>query len=116
MVKISNYAVRKNKEGKFFVALELEGEVELVQSTQTGRFYATAKRCSISCTFTEEGAKALVGKQFPGRIDRVYCDEYKYTIKETGAVIPLCHTYVYIPEEAPAMAMSHSPAAAMAEM
>lgn len=116
MVKISNYALRKNKEGKFFVALELEGEVELVQSTQTGRFYATAKRCSISSTFTEEGAKALLGKQFPGRIDRAFCDEYKYTIKETGAVIPLCHTYVYNPEESSEMAKSQTPAAMLAEV
>ena len=109
MVKISNYALRTNKEGKHFLALELQGEVELIQSTQTGRFYATAKRCSISSTFTEEEAKTLIGKQFPGRIERANVDEYDYTIKETGEVIKLCHSYVYNPEEGPVMASSKSP-------
>ena len=70
MVKISNYALRKNKEGKHFLALELQGEVELIQSTQTGRFYATAKRCSISSTFTEEEAKTLIGtSSFSGGVE-----------------------------------------------
>lgn len=110
MVKISNYALRKNKEGKHFLALELQGEVELIQSTQTGRFYATAKRCSISSTFTEEEAKALIGKQFPGRIERVNVDEYDFVLKETGEVIKLCHSYVYNPEESAVMAMSKSQA------
>jgi len=110
MVKISNYALRTNKEGKDFLTLELQGEVELIQSSQTGRFYATAKRCSISSTFTEDEAKALIGKQFPGRIERVNVDEYDYVIKETGEVIKLCHSYTYNPEEASVMAMSKTPA------
>lgn len=116
MVKISNYALRMNKDGKSFVALELQGEVELVQSTLTGKFYATAKRCSISSTFKEEEAKLLIGKQFPGRIERAQCEEYNYTIKETGVVIPLCHTYVYNPEESSVMTVRQTSPALLAEM
>jgi hypothetical protein len=99
MVTIINYSIRENGEGKSFVSLELQGEVEMIQSSATGRFYATAKRCSIPSTFTEEVAKTLVGKQIRGRIDRVQCEPYEYTVKETGEVITLTHTYGYSPEE-----------------
>jgi hypothetical protein len=99
MVTITNYVVRENSEGKSFVSLELQGEVEMIQSATTGRFYATARRCSMPSTFTEEVAKTLVGKQIRGRIDRVQCEPYEYTVKETGEVIILMHTYAYTPEE-----------------
>lgn len=58
MVTIVDYHVRTStKDGKEFIALELQGDFELVQSEQTGRFYATAKRCSVSSTFNEDTAK-----------------------------------------------------------
>ena len=71
----------------------------MVQSSNTGRFYATAKRCSVTCTFSEEIAKTLIGKQMKGRIERVQSDPYEYTVKETGELITLAHTYNYLPEE-----------------
>jgi hypothetical protein len=106
MVTITNYVLRQNQEGKPFVALELTGEIEMIQSSETGRFYATAKRCSMSCTFSEEIAKSLIGKQIPGRIIRVQTDTYEYTIKETGETIMLAHTYAYTPDEKPEMLLS----------
>jgi hypothetical protein len=72
----------------------------MVQSMQTGKFYATAKRCFITSTFDEETAKALVGTKMPGSIERVECDPYDYTVPETGEVISLMHTYQYVPEPA----------------
>ncbi|MBZ5857769.1 hypothetical protein [Flavihumibacter profundi] len=103
MVTISNYFVRQSNEGKSFIALELSGDVEMIQSTETGRFYATAKRCTISSTFSEEIAKSLIGRQMPGRIDRVEAESYEYTVKETGEILILSHTYVYVPDEKPMM-------------
>jgi hypothetical protein len=99
MVTISNYFVRQTQEGKQFITLELLGDLELIQSSNTGAFYATAKRCTIPSTFTEDVAKTLIGKQIRGRIDRVQCAAYEYTVKETGEVITLMHTYSYVPEE-----------------
>lgn len=98
MVTISNYHVRQNHEGKSFIALELQGDLEMIQSASTGAFYASAKRCSMSSTFTEDVAKNLIGKQLPGKIDRVECPAYDYMLK-TGEVISLTHTYIYVPEE-----------------
>jgi hypothetical protein len=99
MVTISSYQLRENAEGKAFVALELTGDIEMIQSSSTGMFYASAKRCFIPSTFSEDIAKSLVGKQIRGRVDRVQTEPYEYTIKETGEVITLAHTYVYTPEE-----------------
>jgi hypothetical protein len=101
MVRISDFMIRESKDGKSFVALELQGELEMVQSSETNKFYATARRCSITSTFDEETAKTLIGKTFPGRIVRVQSDPYEYTIKETGEVIKLAHSYQYLPEETP---------------
>jgi len=39
MVTIINYALRENKQGKSFVSLELQGQIEMVQSQSTGRFF-----------------------------------------------------------------------------
>jgi len=65
---------------------------------ETGRFYATAKRCSITSTFNEETAKTLIGKQMQGSIQRVEAEPYEYTVPESGEVILLQHTYEYVPE------------------
>lgn len=101
MVKITGYAVRINKENEEFIALLLQGDLVLVQSQETGRFYATAKSCSITSTFTEEQAKELVGREIPGRIEKVATEPYEYTIEETGEVITLSHRYEYLPEGEP---------------
>lgn len=99
MVTVTNYFVRKNKEGNPFVSLELTGDLEAVQSTETGRFYLTAKKCSIPSTFPEEIAKSLIGKQLAGRVERVECEAYDYAVESTGEIIQLMHTYSYIPAE-----------------
>lgn len=114
MVTISNYFVREGKLTKPFIALELTGDPEFIQSSTTGRFYITAKKCTISSTFTEDIAKTLIGKQLPGRINRQETDPYEYTIPATGEVVMLTHTYNYVPDEKPAMA-SEKPQSASIE-
>lgn len=102
MVTIIGYALRENKEGKSFVSLQLQGDVIMVQSQETGRYYATAKTCSIPSTFNETTADALIGKPLPGRIEKVDSEPYEFTIEETGEVITLQHRWEYLPEDAPA--------------
>jgi hypothetical protein len=96
MVKIIQALLRKSEKGQF-VSLELMGDLELVQSQNTGRFYATAKRCFIGSTFNLEIAKGLVGQQLPGTINRVACEPYDYTLPENRQVVSLAHTYAYVP-------------------
>src|SRR4030095_16998059 len=96
---------REKQDGTSFMSLELQGDVVLIQSSKTGRFYATAKRCFISCTFDEETAKALIGTQLPGNVHKVPCDPYEYTLPETGEVVELSYKYSYVPEGGTAPAM-----------
>ena len=98
MVIVKNYHVRENEQGSY-ISLEILGDIELVQSTNTGRFYATARRCYLHSTFDEPTAKMMVGKEIPGNIQRVPCEPYEYTLLETGENITLGYRWDYTPEE-----------------
>ena len=101
MITVVNYAVRQRKEdGSTFIALILQGGLSLVQSKNTGSFYATVKQCSVPSTFDEETAKTMVGEQVPGSVQRMNCEPYDWTNKETGEVLELSHRWVYVPEGA----------------
>ena len=100
MVTISGYAERESGDGKKFYALILQGGLEMVLSEETGRYYATAKQASITSTFDEATCKGLVGTKLPGKIARIQCDPYEYTIRETAEVIKLTHRWTYSPNEA----------------
>ncbi len=99
MVTVKDYHLRKNAEGQSYVSLELIGQVEFVQSQNTGRFYATQRGCFIYSTFDEKTASGLIGSGFPGSIVRVSCDPYEYVIPENGQKVVLTHRYTYVPEE-----------------
>ena len=99
MVTVKSFSERTGKDGKKFNALELMGEIELVQSQSTGRFYATARRCFISSTFDVQTAKLFIGKLLPGNIVRDESDSYEFEIPDTGERIILQHTWVYKPEQ-----------------
>jgi hypothetical protein len=98
MVHIVAYKQLTNSStGVPFNVLVIEGDIEMVQSTQTGRFYATARRASIPATFNEETCKRIIGKSLPGSIIKEQVDPYEYTLPETGEVISLSHRYGYSP-------------------
>lgn len=98
MVEVVGYSLRNPKDSKPYVALEIEGDIEMVQSQNTGRFYATVRRCTISSTFDEMTAERMVGKQMPGSIERVPCEPYDFTVQETGEVVKLTYRWGYQPE------------------
>ncbi len=99
MVKIIAVKQSENKEGKAYVSLKLQGGVEAIQSMQTGKLYLTTRTCFIPTTFDEATAESLIGTQLPGTVKRVESEPYEYTVKETGEVITLSHSYEYTPEE-----------------
>lgn len=100
MVTISGYAERDSKDGKKFYALTVQGGLEMVLSEESGRYYATAKQASVTSTFDEKTCQGLVGTKLPGKISRVVCDPYEYTVQETGEIITLSHRWTYSPNEA----------------
>jgi len=99
MVTITNYTKRKREDGTTFCVLEINSGIELLQSKTTGQYYATAKRCYIPATFDEAICRSLRGTMMKGSINKVECDPYHYTIKETGELITLNYRYEYSPEE-----------------
>ena len=100
MVRISNYQKRTTEEGKEFYILELQGGIEVVKSQETGKLYMTARKASMSCTFDELTCKSLIGSELPGSVRKVECEEYEYTIKDTGEIITLSHRFEYVEETA----------------
>ena len=100
MVRIVNYQKRTTEEGKEFNILELQGGVELVKSQETGKLYMTARKASMSCTFDELTCQSLIGTELPGSVKKVACEDYSYTIKDTGEVITLSHRFDYVEQEA----------------
>lgn len=97
MITIVDYALRENAEGEEFCALIVEGGLEMVRSSITGRHYATAKRASVNSTFTEERCKQLIGTKVPGSIQRVDCEPYEFIRNEGEEPITLEHRWVYVP-------------------
>jgi len=100
MVRIVNYQKRTTEEGKVFFTLELQGGVEIVKSQETGKSYMTARKASMSCTFDELTCQSLIGTELPGSVKKVQCEEYSYTIKDTGEIITLSHRFEYVDAEA----------------
>ena len=98
MVTVTNFMERQRKDGSSFVVLEITGGLELVQSSSTGSFYATVRKCTIPSTFSVEIAKGMIGTQISGDIVRVEVPSYEYINKRSGEVMTLQHGYSYQPE------------------
>ena len=96
MVRIIDYRVRQNTLGESFQVLIVQGIV-LVQSKETGLYYATTKEASIPTTFDEATCKSLLGQTLEGTIHKVDCAPYEVVNQETGDVKELNFRYVFIP-------------------
>lgn len=94
MVTITNYKVVETEEGDSYIRLILTGDISMVKSVQTGNFYATTRRCSISSTFDENTAKLMLGKQMQGSIVKEDCDPYEYEL-DGGEIIELSHRWTF---------------------
>ena len=99
MVTVINYHVRESKTGDSFTTLTLQGDLEMIMSQNSGKYYATARKASIVTTFNEESCKVLIGRTLPGRIEKKPVDEpYDYQIPDSDEVIQLDYTYEFNPE------------------
>lgn len=99
MVIVSDYIEKvSTTTSESFVLLELSGGIELVQSQNTGKFYATSRKCRIPSTFSVDVAKLMVGQQIEGDVVRVETEPYEYINKVTGEMIVLAHSYAYRPK------------------
>jgi len=100
MVTVTGYSLRQNQKGEDFYSLTLNGGIAIVQSKNSGKYYATSQQCSIPSTFDEQTCKNFVGEKIPGSIQRQSCESYEIADKQTGEIIELSHRWVYLPEGA----------------
>lgn len=100
MVTVIDYYT-KQTEDSTYNALILEGEPEFVTSPKTGMPYARASKCHVYSALSEEQCKAIIGKTFPGNIEKVKCEPYEYTVPETGEVLELDYSYQFVPVNSP---------------
>jgi len=97
MVTVVNYKPAINADGQEFFMLIVQGGVESVLSKESGRFYLTAKKASVSSTFDERTCESLIGTKMPGGVEKVEVEPYSYVVQETGEEITLNHRYQYNP-------------------
>lgn len=95
MVTITNFYEVQRKDGSKFISLELTGQAELIQSQNTGKWYATVRKCRIPSTFDAKIAQAMIGQRVPGEIVRVLCEKYDFVNPRTGEIMQLQHSYAY---------------------
>ena len=98
MVIVSNYKQMTTQDGKSFFMLELQGDMEMVKSNATGKYYATARTANVSTTFDERVCAAMIGKELPGAIRKVECEPYEYVIPSTGEKVELTYSWTYVPD------------------
>jgi hypothetical protein len=98
MVRIVDYKLREKESGEKYYVLVLQGKPEFVRSAATNKMYMTARRASIPTTFDEETCKQLIGSKYVGSIKKVPCDEYEFTIPDSGEVIKLSFRYEFSDE------------------
>ena len=56
------------------------------------------RQASIPCTLSENMCTTLIGVDLPGKIVRVECEEYDFTIPDTGEIITLSHRWEVLHE------------------
>lgn len=100
MVTVVDFATRHSKDGREFNVLILQGGLSMVQSKQTGNYYATVKRCSIPSTFDADTAKSMVGEKITGSVQKKACEPYSFVVKSTGEEMQLDYRWVYLPDGA----------------
>lgn len=100
MVTVTNFKKQKNAKNEDFFILELKGKVEMIRAVNTGKYYAHARKTSITTTLDEQSCKELIGTKFPGKIEKIECENYTYQVPGTNETIILNHQYQYIAENA----------------
>ena len=99
MVTVTGYQNRVNEDGAPYVSLILQGELEMIRSSNSANFYAHRKKCFIYSTFDEQAAKDLIGQQIPGSIVKVHVEPYEYQIPGTNETVLLDYKWSYSADE-----------------
>jgi hypothetical protein len=84
------------QKGQEFNLLVVQGGIEPLVSKKTGKTYLTMRKANVSTTFDAASCESLIGIELQGSIEKVICEPYDYTVKETGEIITLTHNWQYV--------------------
>jgi hypothetical protein len=97
MVKVIDYQKKENtKTNLSYSVLVLQGEPEVLISKSSGKPYLTAKKACIPCALDETSAKALIGSELEGSIERVACTPFEVKLA-TGKKVKITTVFQFIP-------------------
>ena len=99
MVKIIDVKTITTETGKVFNMLVVQGGIEPLVSSKTGKIYLTMRKANVSTTFDVASCKSLIGLELPGKVEKMECEPYEYTVKETGEIMILKHNWQYVDED-----------------
>lgn len=95
MVKIIDVKTITTETGKAFSMLVVQGGLEPLVSNKTGKIYLTMRKANVPTTFDAITCNSLIGTELPGKVEKVACEPYEYTVKETGEIMTLKHNWQY---------------------
>jgi proteasome assembly chaperone (PAC2) family protein len=98
MVKIIDAQTRVNSKTKMeYNVIVLLGDVQVLSSKSSGKFYLSAKRVTLPTTLDQNQAKELIGTTLPGVIEKVDCPEYEIKMPNSNKKVKITHTFQYSP-------------------
>lgn len=99
MVKVIDYQLKENAKTKMtYSVLVLQGEPEVLISKSSQKPYISARRTSIPCALDESSARALIGSELEGSIERVACTPFEVKLA-TGKKVKISTAFQFIPAE-----------------
>ena len=99
MVRIIDVKTITNETGKAFSMLVVQGGLEPLVSNKTGKIYLTMRKANVPTTFDAITCNSLIGTELPGKVEKVACEPYEYTVKETGEIMTLKHNWQYVDDD-----------------
>jgi hypothetical protein len=98
MVQIIGFEKKQSKTKESYAVLILQGEPEIMISKSSGRPYVSARKTTIPCALEENQARALLGKELPGTIERVSVTPFQLTLA-SGKKVKISSAFQYMPPE-----------------
>ena len=99
MVRIIDVKTITTETGKAFSMLVVQGGLEPLVSNKTGKIYLTMRKANVPTTFDAITCNSLIGTELPGKVEKMDCEPYEYTVQETGEILTLKHNWQYIDED-----------------
>lgn len=97
MVKVTNYAVQKSRDGTNKVFLEVTGEKEFLSCKYTGKFLYVIPRCIVPSVLDEQRAKKLIGTIATGQIKKLFVEPYEVVHWPSNNVYSLMYKFGFKP-------------------